>query len=84
MKYYAWAGWENKELHFIIAPIIKIHGKSDFKDGWLKVDADEKNSIVNYEKRGGSGMGVEVDSLNVFDNIQDARREVIRGLYARV
>jgi hypothetical protein len=84
MKYYAWAGWENKELHFIIAPIIKIHGKSDFRPGWLKVDADRENSIDNYDRKGGRGIEANIDSLNLYDNIQDARREVIRGLYARV
>jgi hypothetical protein len=84
MKYYAWAGWENKKLHYIIAPIIKIHGESDFREGWLSIDADEKNSIDNFDRKGGSGKGVEVDSLNVFDNMSDARREIIRGLYARV
>lgn len=86
MKYYAWSGWENKKLHFIIAPIIKVHGKSDYKDGWFLVDADEKKSIDNYREgglAGGSGLNVDVDSLNIFDNIQDARREIIRGLYAR-
>jgi hypothetical protein len=85
MKYYAWAGWENKKLHFVLTPIAKVHGKSGYESGWLEVDADEENSIDNYDRGNGprgSGQGIEVDGLNVFDNVQDARREIFRGLFS--
>lgn len=87
MKYYAWAGWQNKKLHFAIEPILKIHGDSEYHQGWLIVDTDIKNAMHNFSSteigKNAQDDEVEVDKLHIVNTMKEARRKVVRDLFAK-
>jgi hypothetical protein len=91
LKYYAWAGWERvsrvgneKILAFIIVPITLSQRKSEIQ-GAISVDIDYKKMIGNLNRKDfrGSSKGLSINEKSIFDNMSDAGREVVRGLFKK-
>jgi hypothetical protein len=79
--YFGWGGKEEGKLNFLVQEIEHLKGVSPYHPGWRVADTG-KTIYSSYGPRSLIfDRDIEMNKLNIFNTIEEAMQEAIKGLF---